>query len=154
MKGLWILVNWFIDCLFMQKTNQYVYGKAVLCLVFYLCSWVGLVWAFALFWGMLYAPPQYFVSLFRMFLIFHCIPMLTICRCLKKWLGCERCVISDADISLTSRHTPAYQSWQQGKWLVCCGKPCAFTDYAASAMLAPIWHEIEADVLAHGIPVD
>ena len=63
-------------------------------------------------------------------------------------------IISDADISLVCRHTPAYQSWQQGKWLVCCGKPCAFTDYAASAMLAPIWHEIEADVLAHGIPVD
>ena len=28
----------------MQKTNQYVYGKAVLCLVFYHCSWVGLGW--------------------------------------------------------------------------------------------------------------
>ena len=62
--------------------------------------------------------------------------------------------ISDADISLVSRHTPAYQTWQQGKWLVCCGKPCVFVDYADSAMLAPIWHEIEADVMNNGIPVD
>ena len=62
--------------------------------------------------------------------------------------------ISDANISLISRHTPAYQSWQQGRWLVCCDQPCAFVDYADSAMLEPIWHEIEADVMNNGIPVD
>ena len=56
--------------------------------------------------------------------------------------------------SLVSRRTPAYQSWQQGKWLVCCDKPCVFIDYADSAMLAPIWHEIEADVMNNGISVD
>lgn len=61
--------------------------------------------------------------------------------------------LSEADIKQVCQHTPAYSSWQQGQWLVCCGKPCAFIAYADSAMLAPIWSEIEADVLAHGVPV-
>ncbi len=62
--------------------------------------------------------------------------------------------ISDADITQVCEQTPSYQSWQQAKWLVCCGKPCVFIDHADSAMLAPIWHEIEADVMSNGIPVD
>ena len=61
--------------------------------------------------------------------------------------------LAEADITQLCKHTPAYSSWQQGQWLVCCAKPCAFIAYADSAMLAPIWSEIEADVLAHGIPV-
>ena len=55
---------------------------------------------------------------------------------LRLYRDAEKSVVSEEDLIELGCRTPGYHSWQNPRWLVHCGSPCAFIDYVR-------WKKIE-----------